>query len=75
MNTFSVSNYDDFKEKISKGGFIKCGWDGTEKTEEMIKKDTKATIRCIPFNEDISEIQCIFTGKPAKQVVIFSKAY
>ena len=74
-NTFSVSTYDDFKEKISEGGFIKCGWDGTKKTEDIIKKETKATIRCIPFINDTSGIECIYTGKPAKQVVVFSKAY
>ena len=61
--------------QINKGGFIKCGWDGTDKTEQIIKEETKATIRCIPFNESPSELSCILTGEPAKHEVIFAKAY
>ena len=74
-NTHSVSTWDEFKTIVEKGGFIKCGWDGTAETENKIKAETKATIRCIPFDEDLSELNCIFTGNAAKHQVIFSKAY
>ena len=74
-NTFVSDNYSDFKNKISDGGFVRCGWDGTQETEQKIKEDTKATIRCIPFDESISGKSCILTGKPAKHEVIFAKSY
>ena len=74
-NTFSVSDYAEFKTKISDGGFIKCGWDGLMDTETKIKDETKATIRCILFEQNISHVKCIYSGKPAKFEVIFSKAY
>jgi prolyl-tRNA synthetase len=74
-NTHLVSTWDEFKTIVEKGGFIKCGWDGTAETENKIKAETKATIRCIPFDGDPSELKCIFTGNAAKHQVIFSKAY
>ncbi|MAX09257.1 MAG: hypothetical protein CMG13_00120 [Candidatus Marinimicrobia bacterium] len=75
-NIFTVESYEDFKIKINDGGFVKCGWDGTEETEKNIKKDTNATIRCIPFNQDnSSKINCIYSKKNAKHEVIFAKAY
>ena len=75
-NTFTVSNYDEFKDILSnKGGFIKCGWDGTSKTEAAIKNETKATIRVIPMDENPKGLNCIYSGKPAKHEVIFAKAY
>ena len=75
-NTHSVSTYADFKEVIkNKGGFVRCGWDGTSETETAIKNETKATIRVIPIDEDIKGLNCIFSGKPAKHEVIFAKAY
>ena len=75
-NTNSVDNYGDFKKIISNnGGYIRCGWDGTPETEEAIKNETKATIRCIPFDSDPSGLTCIYTGKEAQHEVIFSKAY
>ncbi len=74
-NTFQANNWEDFKSKINQGGFVKCGWDGTEETEMKIKNETKATIRCIPFDENPNELTCIFTGIPAKNEVIFAKAY
>ena len=74
-NTFSVSDYSEFKSKISDGGFVKCGWDGLIDTETKIKDETKATIRCILFEQNISNIKCIYSDKPAKFEVIFSKAY
>ena len=75
-NTFTVSSYDEFKDVLSnKGGFIKCGWDGTSETEAAIKNDTKATIRVIPMDENPKGLNCIYSGKPAKHEVIFAKAY
>jgi prolyl-tRNA synthetase len=75
-NTHSVSTYTQFKDVIkNKGGFIRCGWDGTSETERTIKNETKATIRVIPFDEKIEGLDCIFSGKPAKHEAIFAKAY
>ena len=75
-NTHTVSTYTDFKEVIkNKGGFIRCGWDGSAETETAIKNETKATIRVIPFDENTKGLNCIFSGKPAKHEVIFAKAY
>lgn len=74
-NTREVNSYDEFKEEIKKGGFLLCHWDGTPETEEKIKNDTKATIRCIPFDGDHTPGTCMVTGKPSKQRVIFSIAY
>ncbi len=74
-NIHDVSTYEDFKKQISEGGFVRCGWDGTDKTEKQIKDETKATIRCIPFDESPSELHCILSGEKAKHEVIFAKAY
>ena len=74
-NTREVNSYDEFKEEIKKGGFLLCHWDGTPETEEKIKNDTKATIRCIPFESDHVPGTCMVTGKPSKQRVIFAIAY
>ena len=74
-NTFTSDNYDDFKKIINSGGFVRCGWDGTEASEKQIKDATKATIRCIPFDENPSGKQCILTGSDAKHEAIFAKAY
>ncbi|MBL7013165.1 MAG: proline--tRNA ligase [Candidatus Marinimicrobia bacterium] len=74
-HTFTVDNYDSFKEKIKEGGFIKCGWDGRDETEAAIKGETKATIRCIPLDENPKGLTCIFSGKPALHEVIYAKAY
>ena len=74
-NTHRVVKYDDFKNIISNGGFVRCGWDGSPQTEAKIKQDTKATIRCIPFDEDPKELTCVFTGQKARHEVIFAKAY
>ena len=71
-NTFTVSSYDEFKDILSnKGGFIKCGWDGTSETEAAIKNETKATIRVIPMDENPKGLNCIYSGKPAKHEVNF----
>ena len=74
-NTHTVNDYSDFKSIISRGGFVRCGWDGNPETEAKIKQDTKATIRCIPFDEDPEELTCVLTGQKAKHEVIFAKAY
>ena len=74
-NTHIAKDYEDFKSIISKGGFVRCGWDGNSETEAKIKQDTKATIRCIPFDEDPEELTCVLTGQKAKHEVIFAKAY
>jgi prolyl-tRNA synthetase len=74
--TVSVNSYDEFKKVIEqKGGFIYAHWDGTTKTEELIKNETKATVRLIPINENMEEGKCIVTGKPSKGRVVFAKAY
>ena len=74
-NTFKADSYEEFKELIEKGGFVYAHWDGTSETEEIIKNDTKATIRCIPENSEIHEGKCILSGKKSKQRVLFAKAY
>lgn len=75
-NTTVVNNYEDFKKVIAeKGGFVLAHWDGTVETEQKIKEETKATIRCIPIDGDIEEGACILTGKPSKQRAIFAQAY
>ncbi len=73
--TITVDTYDEFKEKIEEGGFILAHWDGTPETEEKIKTETKATIRCIPLEGDKTPGTCMVTGKPSVQRVIFARAY
>jgi prolyl-tRNA synthetase len=86
-NTREVNSYDEFKEELKKGGFILAHWDGTPETEQQIKDETKATIRCIPLsdladstNADIiaraSEPGvCMVTGKPSAGRVVFALNY
>ncbi|MBC8256628.1 MAG: proline--tRNA ligase [Candidatus Marinimicrobia bacterium] len=74
-NTFTVDNYDEFKKQINSGGFIRCGWDGNPDSEAAIKKETKATIRCILLNEKTKDKKCIYSENPAKHEVIFARAY
>lgn len=74
-NTFRVDSYEAFKEQIEKGGFLLAHWDGTSETEEAIKEETKATIRCIPLDSELEEGVCIYSGKPSKQRVVFARAY
>jgi prolyl-tRNA synthetase len=75
-NTHRVSDYAAFREIIAgQGGFVRCGWDGSPATEAAIKEETKATIRCIPFDEQPEGLTCVYSGKPAKHEVIFAKAY
>ncbi len=73
--TREVNSYEEFKIEIEKGGFLLCHWDGTPETEEKIKQETKATIRCIPLEGDQTPGVCMVTGKPSKQRVIFARAY
>ena len=75
QNTFQANAYEEFKQLINKGAFIECGWDGDAKTEKNIKNETNATIRCIPFKQNIQDLKCIYTSKPAKFNVIFAKSY
>ena len=70
-----VDTYKEFKEKIEEGGFILAHWDGTTETEERIKEETKATIRCIPLDGDKTPGKCMVTGKPSAQRVIFARNY
>ena len=71
-----VNSYKEFKEVLeSKGGFIDAHWDGTAETEERIKEETKATIRCIPIDVKEEMGSCIVTGKPSLKRVLFAKAY
>lgn len=72
---FEANSYDEFKELIEKGGFVLAHWDGTTKTEERVKEETKATIRCIPLDGDTTPGTCIFTGKPSERRVIFARNY
>ncbi len=76
-NVRKVDSWDEFKEEIKKGGFLLCHWDGTAETEERIKEETKATIRCIPVDSYVCEEEgrCIYTGKPSHRRVIFSISY
>ena len=73
--TREVNSYEEFKVEIEKGGFLLCHWDGTPETEEKIKEETKATIRCIPLDGDTTPGVCMVTGKPSKQRVVFARAY
>jgi prolyl-tRNA synthetase len=75
-NTTEVDSYLEFKEVLdSKGGFILAHWDGTAETEEKIKEETKATIRCIPLDSAQEEGKCMYSGKPSQQRVLFARAY
>src|SRR4030095_12351642 len=72
----SVDSWDEFVKTLNKkGGFVAAHWDGTAETETEIKEKTKATIRCIPFNNPPEEGVCIFSGKPSKERVLFAIAY
>lgn len=73
--TITVDTYEEFKEKIEDGVFILAHWDGTPETEALIKEETKATIRCIPFDGDKTPGVCMVTGKPSKCRVLFARSY
>jgi prolyl-tRNA synthetase len=70
-----VDTWDQFKDQIERGGFILAHWDGTGETEEKIKNETKATIRCIPLDVPEEEGTCVYSGAPSNRRVIFARAY
>jgi prolyl-tRNA synthetase len=75
-NTFHIDKWSDFLEVINnQGGFIMAHWDGTAETEEKIKEETKATIRCIPFDSPEEEGKCVYSGKPSRRRVLFAVSY
>ncbi|SHF46267.1 proline--tRNA ligase [Pedobacter caeni] len=75
-HTTDANSYDEFKELLDgKAGFISAHWDGTPETEQKIKEETKATIRCVPLNNKLEDGVCIYSGKPSKQRVLFARAY
>ncbi|MEX1011720.1 MAG: proline--tRNA ligase [Balneolaceae bacterium] len=74
-NTRTADDYETFKIEIEKGGFIYAHWDGTTSSEERIKEETKATIRCIPLDEEPEEGRCMVTGKPSERRVLFARSY
>ena len=73
--TITVDTYEEFKEKIEEGYFIMAHWDGTPETEEQVKNETKATIRCIPMDAVEEEGKCVFSGKPSHRRVLFARSY
>ena len=73
--TRKVDTWEDFKVEIEKNGFLLCHWDGTTETEEAIKAETKATIRCIPYDAPEEEGKCIYSGRPSHRRVIFARSY
>ncbi len=76
QNTREANSYEEFKSLIqTHGGFVSAHWDGTTDTEDRIKEETKATIRCIPLNQKTENGQCIYSGNPSKGRVLFAKAY
>jgi prolyl-tRNA synthetase len=75
-NTRKVDDWDEFREiMVKKPGFVLAHWDGTAETELKIKEETKATIRCIPFDAEVEEGKCIYSGKPSEKRVLFAIAY
>ncbi|MBC3785931.1 proline--tRNA ligase [Spirosoma utsteinense] len=74
-NTFRIDTFEQFQEQLDKGGFLLAHWDGTSETEEAIKEATKATIRCIPLDQEAEEGSCVYSGKPSAGRVIFARAY
>lgn len=75
-HTTVANSYEEFKDLLeNKGGFVLAHWDGTSETEERVKEETKATIRCLPMDLEKEPGTCIFTGKPSARRVLFAKAY
>ena len=75
-NTKTANSYEEFKKIIKNdNGFVYAHWDGSKETEEKIKNDTKATIRCIPIDKKGDRGKCIVTGKDSERMVVFGKAY
>ena len=75
-NITAVNSWDEFKTVLeTKGGFIAAHWDGTSETEQKIKDETKATIRCIPLHQTTETGNCVYSGQPSTQRVLFARAY
>ena len=76
-NIRKCDDWEEFKTEIQKGGFLLCHWDGTAETEQKIKDETKATIRCIPVDSCVCEEEgkCIYSGKPSSRRVVFAISY
>jgi prolyl-tRNA synthetase len=75
-NTFYVDTWDEFQKVLgNQGGFIMAHWDGTAETEEKIKQETKATVRCIPLDSPEEPGKCVYSGKPSKRRVLFAISY
>jgi prolyl-tRNA synthetase len=75
-NTYATDSYDEMKDILSsKGGFVSAHWDGTPETEQKINEETRATIRCIPLNDESSEGKCIVSGNPSRYKVLIAKGY
>jgi len=74
-NTKVVSNYEEFKAAIADGNFVKAHWAGDGEMEAKIQKETKATVRCIPFEQNDGAGTCFYSGKPAEKIAIFGKSY
>ena len=74
-NTFKVDTWNEFKDQIEKGGFILAHWNGSSETEEAIKSETKATIRCIPLDAEEEAGKCVYSGAPSNRRVVFARAY
>jgi prolyl-tRNA synthetase len=76
QSTTKVDSFDEFKKVLDeKAGFVLAHWDGTGETEEKIKEETKATIRCVPFDFVEEAGKCIYSGNPSKGRVLFARAY
>jgi len=74
-NTVEADNWDDFVSEVNNGKFVMAHWDGTSETEDRISQQTKASIRCIPYEGDTTPGICIKTGNPSPRRVLFAKAY
>ena len=72
---FEVNTWEEFKTQIELGGFISAHWDGTAETEEKIKSETKATIRCIPLDAKEEAGVCVYSGAKSSKRVLFARAY
>jgi prolyl-tRNA synthetase len=73
-NTHAVDTYDDFKE-VTKTGFARVWWAGSDEDEQRVQEETKATLRCIPLEQPGGSGTCFYTGQTADQVAIFARAY
>ena len=74
-NVRTANSYDEFKQLIEQPGFVWAHWDGTRETEDKVQEETKATIRCIPFDGPKESGACMVTGKPSERRVLFARAY